>query len=380
MNNSTGLTIKEVNHKNTRVLNDFIGLPYRLYKDDPYWVAPMVSEEKKRFSPKYHPFLQRNEVEYFVCYRDAEPVGRIAGIINKDHNRHHSDKTAFFGFFESIEDDAVAARLLSAAGNWVKDRGADALRGPTNFDINDMSGLLTRGFDEIPYIMMTYNFPYYQPLLQRNGFEMAMRFFAYSVTQEAIRFPDVLERLQQRQQDNGITLRSADFSFARREAQNAAEIFNRSWINNWGFVPFTEEELLRAFEQVKFFAKEDLIIFAEYKGRPVGFALALPDINQLLHPMNGRLLPFNWAKLMVGFRKINRIRVLLMGVVPEFRSKGIDLMFYKRLLENSRKHGYHKAELSWILESNTMMNRVLEHINAVKSKEYGMFEKKLSKP
>lgn len=377
MDNTGALIIREASRKNKRILKDFVNLPYSLYSENPHWVPPLVSEEKKRLNPRYHPFLKSNEVTYFVCYRGSTPVGRIAGIINKDHNRHYGDQTAFFGFFESVDDDAVAEQLFTAVELWVKGRGADTLRGPTNYTINDISGLLIQGFDKPPFIMMTYNLPYYESLLQRNGFELAMRFFAYNVTRDAIRFPNVLERLQKRQQDIGITVRCADFGFTRMEAQNVMEIFNRSWSNNWGFIPFAEEELIRAFEQVKFFAKEDLILFAEYKGRPVGFALALPDINQLLHSMNGKLLPFNWIKLMLGFRKINRIRVLLLGVMPEFRSKGIDLMFYKKLLENSQKHGYQQAELSWILESNTMMNRVLEHINAVKYKEYGMFEKKL---
>jgi GNAT superfamily N-acetyltransferase len=375
MKNSNHLIIREANQR--RVLKDFIRLPYRLYKDNPYWTAPLLAEEKRTFNPKHNAFLRKNPVVFYVCYKNNRPVGRIAGIINKNHNDFHKDRTGFFGFFESIDDEAAAGLLFRAAVEWLKKQGVDALRGPTNFSINDISGLLLDGFEEPPFILMPYNAPYYERLYRRNGFDIAMRFFAYDVARDTIRFPGFVHRLEKRLEERDIKIRHLRVNELEKEFRILLGIFNESWNENWGFVPFPIDEAVVEFTRIKPFVKEDLILIAEHEGKAVGFALALPDINQVLRPLKGRLLPFNWLKLLLNLRKINRIRVVLMGVLKEHRSKGIDLMFYKKIVDNSLRHGYHRAELSWILESNLMMNRVLGHINARRSKVYAIFEKKL---
>ncbi|UCH95654.1 MAG: hypothetical protein JSV88_02095 [Candidatus Aminicenantes bacterium] len=369
------LFIKEANQHQPQVFKDFVRLPFRLYKDNPYWVPPLLAEERRFISKKYNPFLRRNPAVLYVCYKNGTPVGRIAGIINKEHNNYHKDHTAFFGFFESINDDAVAERLFQAVTLWVKERGADSLRGPTNFTLNDVSGLLIDGFDESPFIMMPYNPSYYQEFYQKNGFEVAMRFFAYDVTQDTIQFPNFLDKLEKRLKEKDIRIRNLNFNELEKDFKIVVDVFNQAWNENWGFTPLTFEEAVEDFRKVKIFAKPDLILFAEYKGEPVGFAIALPDINQALKPLKGRLFPFNWLKFLRRVKKINQIRVVLMGVLKEHRNKGIDLMLYKRIVDNSLRHQYHRAELSWILENNRMMNRVLEHINAKKHKTYAIFEK-----
>jgi len=375
MKNSENFIVKETDQPG--VLKDFIRLPYRLYRDNPHWVPPLLSEEKRMLNKKLNPFLKKNPVVMYVCYRGRTPVGRIAGIINQNHNSIHKDKAAFFGFFESIRDDSVAEQLFRAVSHWVKNKGADALRGPTNFSLNDVSGLLIDGFDEPPFILMPYNFSYYEELYRKNGFDIAMRFFAYDVTHDTVQFPSLLDKLAKRLKENEITIRTIDFKELERDSKIIVDIFNSTWHENWGFIPISFEEALEDFRKVKLFAKKDLIFIAEHKGQPVGFSLSLPDIHQAIKSFNGRLLPFNWIKLIRNLKKINQIRVVLMGVRKEFRSKGIDLMFYKKIMENSLRYNYHRAELSWILENNRMMNRVLDHINAKKNKTYAIFEKKI---
>lgn len=375
MKNSDNLIIREANQRD--VMKDFVRLPYRLYKNDHNWVAPLIFEEKRSLTAKHNPFLRKNPVVLYVCYKDNRPVGRIAGVINKVHNEVHKDKTGFFGFFESINDEAVAERLFRSAVEWAKKQGADTIRGPTNFSLNDVAGLLVEGFEEPPFVLMSYNPSYYEQLYRKNGFDMAMRFFAYDVNQDTIRFPKFVNRMEKRLEENNIIIRQINFKEMRKEFGILIDLFNKSWNENWGFIPFSFDEAVGEFSKVKAFAKPDLILIAENKGEPVGFSLALPDINQALKPVKGRLLPFNWIRLMRNIKKINQIRVVLMGVLKEHRNKGIDLMFYKKIVENSRRHNYYRAELSWILENNRMMNRVLEHINAKKNKTYGIFEKKI---
>jgi len=375
MKSSDNLIIREANQRDVRM--DFVRLPFRLYKNDHNWVAPLIFEEKRNLTAEHNPFIKKNPVVLYVCYKANRPVGRIAGIINKVHNGVHKDKTGFFGFFESIDDEAVAATLFRSALEWVKKQGADSLRGPTNFSVNDVAGLLVEGFHEPPFVLMPYNPPYYERLYRQNGFDMVMRFFAYDVNQDTVRFPDFVNRMEKRLEESHIKIREFNFFEMDNEFKILTDIFNKSWNENWGFIPFSFDEAVEEFRKVKSFARPDLILIAENQGEPVGFALALPDINQALRPLRGRLLPFNWVRLMRNIKKINRIRVVLMGVLKEYRSKGIDLMFYKKIAENSRRHNYYRAELSWILENNRMMNRVLEHINAQKNKVYGIFEKKI---
>lgn len=377
MNPDGTLTIKEAISRKSRVYKDFVQFPYRLYKDSPYWVAPIRAEEKKFLDKNCNPFLKRNTAVYYVCYRGEKAVGRIAGIINKEHNQYHKDRAAFFGFFEAIDDEDVAELLFQSVTRWVKERGADSLRGPTNFTLNDVSGMLLEGFHESPFIMMPYNPEYYEKLYRKNGFHVAMRFFAYDVTRDTIKFPGFIDKLGQRLEDNDIIIRYFNFKELDKDFERIVGIFNEAWHENWGFTPLSYEEAAADFRKVKIFAKNDLLMIAECNGEPVGFAIALPDINQVIRPFKGRLLPFNWLKLFLGQKKITQIRVLLMGVVKSFRNKGIDLMFYKKIVDNSMRHGYSRAELSWILENNAMMNRVLQHINARRNKVYAIFEKNL---
>ncbi|HDP93877.1 MAG TPA: hypothetical protein ENN40_00770 [Candidatus Aminicenantes bacterium] len=336
---------------------------------------PQFREDEWRFHlPEHNAFLRTNPVQFFLAIRGKHVVGRIAAIINRDHDRTHGEGTAFFGRFECCDDPAVARALVAAAAHWVQTRGARRLRGPTDFSTNNVSGLLEQGFSRPPRILMPYNPEYYLNLLDQCGFQVVMRFFAYEVDSATIRFPTIVDRLEQRLERQGVRFRYPDYSRVEEESALVVDLFNRAWSDNWGFVPLNKREMMEDFLRVKPFAHRDLIILAEKDGEPLGFSLALPDIYQALPGLNGRLLPFNWLRLLLRIKKIDAIRVLLMGVVPEYRHRGIDLVFYRRTMINAMAHNIHRAELSWILESNGPMNRVLEHINAWVTKSYRIVE------
>jgi aryl carrier-like protein len=356
---------------------EFIRFPYRLYRGDSCWVPPLRSDENKFLQPRHNPFLANNRVELFLCRCGGETVGRIAAVLNLDHQRQHHDRCGFFGQFECIHDPRAAALLLQAAAAWLKDNGCDTLRGPASYSLNGVAGLLTGGFDRPPAVLMAYNPPYYRELLEGLGLRQVMKFFAYEASRETIRFPRSVGRLEQRLRDQGIRIRFFDLAHAERDMGIVIDLFNQAWADNWGFVPTTLAEGLDDMKKMRPVIKPDLVLFAEKDGQPLGFSLSLPDINQALRPLNGRLFPCNWLRLLRNLKKIDSIRVTLMGVLKEHRHLGIDLIFYKMTAENAYRRGIYKAEMSWILESNEPMNRVLRHINAGITKTYAVYEKKI---
>ncbi len=358
-----------------RLRREFVMFPYRLYRHFPNWVPPLIGDEKKFLSPRHNQFLRNNRVELFLCRRGGETVGRVAAVLNLDHQRHHHDRCGFFGMFECADDSEAAGQLLAAAESWLREKGCDAMRGPASFSLNGVAGLLIDGFDRPPAVLMAYNPPYYQGLLEGLGLRPAMRFFAYEVSRETIRFPRALERLQERLRRQGIVFRYFDLAHAARDMGIVIGLFNHAWSDNWGFVPTRLEEGLEDLRKMRPVIRPDLIIFAEKDGVPVGFSLSLPDINQALRPLRGRLFPLGWLRLLRNLKRIDAIRVTLMGVRREWRQMGIDLAFYRLTAENAYRHGIYRAEMSWILESNEPMNRVLRHINARVTKTYVMYEK-----
>jgi hypothetical protein len=360
-----------------RLRREFVMFPYRLYRSFANWVPPLIGDEKKFILPRHNQFLRNNRVELFLCRRGGETVGRIAAVLNLDHQRHHRDRSGFFGMFECADDPEAAAQLLAAAEAWLKGMGCDAMRGPASFSLNGVAGLLVDGFERPPAVLMAYNPPYYQRLLEGLGLRPAMRFFAYEVSRETIRFPRALERLEERLSRQGIVFRYFDLAHAARDMGIVIDLFNHAWSDNWGFVPTRIEEGLEDLKKMRPVVRPDLIIFAEKDGEPVGFSLSLPDINQALKLLGGRLFPLGWLRLLRGLKRIDAIRVTLMGVRREWRQMGIDLAFYRLTAENAYRHGIYRAEMSWILESNETMNRVLRHINAQVTKTYVMYEKQI---
>lgn len=361
----------------------FIRFPFRLYTDDPCWVPPLLYERKAFFNPKKNPFYRHAEVELYLAERGGEVVGTISAHINYNHNAFHNEKVGFFGFFEVIEDYQVAQALLDAACEWVRARGMTAIRGPMNFSTNEECGLLVDGFDSPPVVFMTYNPRYYQGFLERYGMQKAMDLWAYRLDIETVgtdlgKLPPKLKRVVNMALERGrFTIRNANIRDFENELARLKRIYNSAWERNWGFVPMTDEEIDHLARGIKRWIDPDLIFVAEVDGEPVGVSITLPDMNQPLLHMGGKLFPFGWLKYLWYRRKMHICRVFAMGVLEAYRGQGIDAVFYYLTGKAAIPKGYTMAEMSWILETNTMMNRAVRFLGGQVYKTYRIYEKGL---
>lgn len=371
------ITIKAVSTR--RDLKDFVMLPFRLYKKDPNWVAPLIGEQYKFLSPKTNPFFQHSEAQLFIAYKDGDVVGRISAHTNVQHNKEHKDNIGFFGFFECIEDQEVANALLSKATEWNRARGKNGIRGPLNFTINDECGLLVKGFDTPPMVMMTHALPYYQTLIANAGFAKAMDMFAfYSVKTE---IPERLERLYEvLLKRTGVTIHSLsrDKVQRRKDLETVFKLYTDAWQYNWGHVPLTNAEFHHLVDELMPLADPDLVLFAEKDGVPVGFSLTLPNYNEVLKAMNGRVNPLTLIKALIAKKRMTSARVITMGILHEYHGRGIDAIFHYISYKKGIPKGYVRGEFSWILETNTMMIRVAEMLEAEPYKTYRLYEKPFS--
>jgi len=370
--NTTGVTFVSTEAEKKQ----FLLFPYTHYKNNPYWVAPLISEQKKLLNPKKNPFFQRAEAAYFIAEKNGSPSGRVAAIIDHRFNDFHQTKTGFFGFYESVESQAVSDLLFRVAADWLRDKGMKKVLGPSNPSMMDEIGILVEGFEEYPYILMPYHKPYYDRLLTNSGFSKAMDMYAFEVDQSTVN----RQRMQRavdivKKRNPGLTIREIRLKKIKDELQIIRHIFNEAWKKNWGFIPLSEEELNALGADLKAIVDTNVAHVAEINGEPVAFSIGLPDYNQVFRRMNGKLMPFGIFKLLYYRRKINRIRTALMGVLPEHRGKGIDALLHQKAIDN--KVGYYASELSWILETNVEMIRVAERLGASKTKTYRMYEKKL---
>ena len=375
---SLNFRIKKV--EDEQDLMEFIKFPWRVYRDDPYWVPPLISERKDSLDPQKNPFFEHSEVELFLAQRNGETIGTVAAIINDNHNAFHEEKAGFFGLFEVIEDYAVADGLLTTARDWVKAKGMDVIRGPMNMSINDECGLLVDGFDSSPVVMMTYNPRYYVNLIERFGFVKAKDLYAYIVSTDIFnskienipsKFLRVAEIAQKRA---GVRVRKINMKDFDAEVEKAKVVYNSAWEKNWGAVPMTDAEFDHLAHGLKQFLDPDLLLLAEVDDRPVGIFVGLPDVNQPLLHVNGRLFPFGWIKYLWYRRKIDILRGLIMGVIAEYRERGVDALMYVEAAKEAFRKGYKRCEMSWILEDNVMMNRIIQRIGGEVYKTYRIYE------
>jgi GNAT superfamily N-acetyltransferase len=329
-----------------------------------------------------NPFFEHADAEYFVAERDGAVVGRIAAISNRLHNETHGDRVGFFGFFECIDDQAVADALFQAAGDWCRALGHDVLRGPASFSVNDECGLLVDGFDTPPTLMMPHNPRYYISLIEGGGFAKAKDLWVYQGGREDVHVP-VPERLARAteliRQRQGITLRPINMKDFEGEVERIKELYNTAWEKNWGFVPMTEHEIDHLAAQFKPVVIPSLVPMAEKDGRLIGFGIVLPDLNVVFRSnRSGRLFPviirLLWALKM---NKTRRARILLLGVVPEYQGKGVDAILYHWIWTKSAEQKIHWGEAGWILEDNPAMNAGLEKMTFRVYKTYRLYDKRL---
>ncbi|MFZ5516385.1 MAG: N-acetyltransferase [Candidatus Zhuqueibacterota bacterium] len=357
--------------------NDFIKLPWTIYKDDPVWVPPLISQQKDVFNKKTNPFFEHSEAEFFIARAGKRAVGTVVAILNNRHNQIHEENVGFFGFFESIQSDEVASKLLDAVMEWGRRKKLDCIRGPENYSQNDTCGLLVDGFDTPPVILMPHNPPYYQALIEKYGFRKIMDLWAYEMSKDNPMPDRVIHVVEKMKSRSKFTFRKIDKKDFASELEKIKYVYNHAWEKNFGFVPLTEHELEHIAKNLVQIIDEDIVFFAEHDGQPIGFSLACPDINQALHKLNGRLFPFGIFKLLYFSRKISRLRVIIMGIIKEYRNKGLDAVFYVDTYKKGIAKGYTWGEFSWILENNDPMNIALKNIGARVYKTYRLYEKKI---
>jgi hypothetical protein len=367
------ITVKPVTTKSE--LSQFIKFPWKIYKDDKYWVPPLLMEQKTLLDKQKNPFFKAAAAEYFLAFRNGEPVGRIAAIKNDVHLKYHNDDSGQFGFFECINDQQVANALFDTAKSWMKEKGLKYMRGPANPSSNDIYAMLIEGFDDSPRLLMSYNPEYYIKLCENYGMKKAKDMYAWKLVNEKLMESEKLKRGQElvRKRYN-LKISQLDMKNFQRDLEKFKFVYNKAWAPNWGFVPMTEEQIDAMAKDMKPIAEPSLVLFGEIEGKLIGAALVMLDYNFIFKQMNGRLLPFNFLKLFTQKKKIKWARILTLGIIPEHQKKGLDTIFYWEIVNRAADIGIRLGEASWVLEDNDMMNRGLELMNAERYKKYRIWE------
>lgn len=377
--------------KTKQEFRDFISFAWEVYRDDPNWVPPLISMMKEIFDPKKNPFWEHAEFQNFLARRDGKVVGRITALISGNHNKVHQEQMGFFGFFEVLDDYEAAKALFDAASDWVGARGMTHLRGPANPSVNDEYGLLVDGFDSPPMVMMPHNPPYYADFMERYGFAKAMDLWAYYLDtsifggEKVDRLPPKLLRVVEavRKRYN-YTVRPINLKDWDAEVERFKKVYNSAWEKNWGAVAMTDHEITHLANDLKQIMDPDLVLVVEKDGEVVGVSITLPDVCQALlraYPRPTTWEPWTLLKFLWHFKIrscIDRMRVLILGVLESYRGKGIDALLYYETAMAALPKGYRSAEMSWILETNEPMNRATRFLGGEVYKTYRIYQKSLS--
>ena len=360
-----------------RELNTFIKLPWRLYRNEPNWVPPLVYDRKRFLDRSRNPFFKHAEVELFLAWRGETPVGRISAQIDRNFNEFQGHDWGMFGFFEASDDPAAAEALLAAADSWLRARGRDRMVGPMDFTTNDECGILIDGYELLPTILTNWHHPYYPALIEGAGLTKAMDLYMWSldVADRGSVHPAIWRIAADVERKYGITVRNMRKKDMEAEIGRFLKVYNAAWERNWGFVPLTEEEVRHYAKDLKQILDENWAFIAEKDGEPVGAALTLPDYNQVFKHMNGRLLPFGWAKFLWYRRKIDRVRVFALGVKPEYQHTGVGAKLYEMHWDAGERTQQGRGETGWTLESNTPMNRAMERMGGKIVRTYRIYER-----
>lgn len=370
------MKVVEVSSKSQ--LRIFIDFPHDLYKGDKNYVPELFIAQRDMLTPGKHPFHNHSHIQLFLAYDGDKVVGRIAAIYNTNHNEFTKAKDGFFGFFDTIDNQEVVNALMDKTIEWLLDKGANKLVGPINLSTNDSCGLLVNGFELPPVAMMPYNKPYYEDLLLNFGLKKQTDLLAYLVDRSNInnRSVRLLDALENRLKRSNITLRKINKKNLKQDIPKIKQLYNSAWDKNLGFVPMTDEEFDFLAKDLSMILDPKYCIIAEQGDKMVGFALGIPDINQILIKIKrGRLLPIGIFKLLLGIKHVTGLRVLLLGVMDGYRKLGIEACLYGNLIKNAEGTKIKYAECSWMLEDNYLMNHAIEQINGKLYKRYRLFEK-----
>lgn len=360
--------------------SEFLNLERQLYQDDPNWVPPLWQHRREMVGFKYHPFYEDADREVFLARRGDQVVGRIVAIVNHGHNRRYDEQRGFFGFFECRDDAEASHELFAAASRWLKERGMTDLRGPVNPSLNYDCGLLVDGFDSPPTFMIPYNHDYYGRLVEGFGFEKVQDLFSYEAHIDILDDLDpklkfVIDEATKR---FNVECRPIDQRRFKEDVRTFLEIYNLSLQQTWGYVPMSGAEIDHQGKGLKYLLVPQLTSIAEIDGQPVGAGFGLLDFNQIIKEIDGRLFPFGWLKLLLGKKKIDRLRLISTNVLPEYQKWGLGLVTLARVLPAAIAHGIQIGEFSWVLESNSLSRGTIERGGARRSKIHRIYDRSLS--
>jgi len=366
-----------------RDLKRFVKVPFHLHRDSPQWVAPLIFERMEFLNRGKNPYFEHAEVEFFIAERDGEPVGRVSVQVDARWDEFQGGRDAIFGFFEAAEGPEVAAALFGAARDWARGKGRERILGPMDFTTNDEVGILVEGFEMRPMILEPWHPPYYRELIEAEGLGKAMDVLMWELNfgdlRDGERFdPAIHAAAEKALREEGIEIRNMRKRDLANEVRRFMGVYNEAWGDNWGFVPITDAEADFQAKNLKQVIDEDWAYMAEKDGEVIGAALTLPDINQVMAKLNGRLLPFGWLRFLLGKGKIDRLRVFALGVKHDYHHTGVGAGLYLKHLETASKPGAIKGgEMGWILETNEAMNRAMEGMGGKIVKRYRLFEQQL---
>lgn len=383
---STSLSVRKAESKAD--LDIFIKFPWQVYKGDPHWVPPLISMQRHRLDKKKNASWEYMEGDFFIAWRGEKPVGTICAFINNRHNEYWKEHIGFFGMFEVFDDQEAASALLATAADYVRSRGATALRGPATFSTNGECGLLIEGFDDLPVMLYTYNPPYYQRLIENvPGMGKVMDLYGYHFTLESVDGSKTLEQIFRVTGKNNerrkIAVRTANARRVKDEFALLKSIYNKAWEKNWGFVPFSDRELDEMVHDIGQFFDPRMAFFAEVEGTARAFLLGLPDMNQVLYhayPRPGKPEWFTLLQMLWHWKirsKITRVRVMLLGIEEGYRNIGIDAALFTQAYQAGHTLGWPQADGGWVLDSNEPMNSLAKALNGRIYRRFRFYEQAL---
>lgn len=378
--NSVPIEIREV--VNASDLKTFISVPWSVYRDDPNWVPPLKVERKEAFSAK-NPYFLHARWKAWVAYRAGQPVGRISAQIDELYLQRHDAHTGFFGLIEAPDDPLVFDALFNKAEGWLREQGMKTVLGPFNLSINQEVGCLVEGFDTPPYLMMGHTRRYYGASIENQGYTREQDVLAYELDKESFVLPENIQRLLKRQADK-LHLRQVDRKNIGAELEILRDIFNDAWSQNWGFVPFTREEFQAVGKEILMIVPPEFTLIVETEGEPAAFMILIPNLNEAISDLNGKLFPFGWAKLIwrLKVKAPKTGRIALMGVRKKYQHTrlGPSMAFLTigALQEPALKRKMERIEMSWILEQNQGTRNIIEKVGGVVTKRYRLYRKEIS--
>jgi GNAT superfamily N-acetyltransferase len=354
----------------------FIGLPWRIYRDDPCWMPPLLMSQEELLGFRPCPFYERSRSRSFLATRGGRDIGRITAIVNAGHIERYEEQRGFFGFFECEDDSEAARALFGTAAEWLHAEGMVSIRGPVNPSLNYECGLLIEGFDTPPFFMMTHNRPYYGRLVEENGFGKIEDLYAFWGRLSMLESIDsklgvMVEGVKER---FGVTVRQLDRKRFDEEVRMFLEIYNSSLGGTWGFVPLSSGEVKHMAASLRYLIVPELALVAEVDGKPIGTVFCLLDYNPRIKAINGRLFPFGFLRLLWNKREIKRMRAISTNVIPEYQAWGVGLVLHAALVPRLYAWGMEEVEFSWVLESNHLSKRTLERGGAIVTKKYRIYQ------